>query len=68
VKITSCDTIISWREETALFGVALLICVASRICDISHHMDHMVRFPRPSPLCFAYCKQSKTGGVEGLPP
>jgi len=29
-------------------------------------MDHMMKFPRPSPSVFAYCKQSKTGGVEGL--
>ena len=29
-------------------------------------VDHMMKFPRPSPSIFAYCKQSKTGGVEGL--
>jgi len=26
----------------------------------------MMKFPRPSPSIFAYCKRSKTGGVEGL--
>ena len=25
-----------------------------------------MKFPRPSPSVFAYCKRSKTGGVEGL--
>jgi len=28
--------------------------------------DRMVRFLRPSPSIFAYFKQSKTGGIEGL--
>jgi len=28
--------------------------------------DHVMKFPRPSPSVFAYCKRSKTGGVEGL--
>ena len=27
---------------------------------------HVRRFPRPSPPFFAYCKRSKTGGVESL--
>ena len=25
-----------------------------------------MKFPRPSPSIFAYCKRSKTGGIEGL--
>jgi len=25
-----------------------------------------MKFPRPSSSVFAYCKRSKTGGVEGL--
>ena len=29
-------------------------------------VDHMVRFTRPSPSIFAYCKRPKTGGREGL--
>ena len=28
--------------------------------------DHVVRFTRPSPSVFAYCKRSKTGAREGL--
>jgi len=28
--------------------------------------DHMMKFPRPSPSVFAYCKRSETGGVKGL--
>jgi len=28
--------------------------------------DHVMKFPRPSRSVFAYCKRSKTGGVEGL--
>ena len=28
--------------------------------------NHVMKFPRPSPSVFAYCKRSKTGGVEGL--
>ena len=31
-----------------------------------HSMDHMMKFPRFSPSILAYCKRSKTGGVEGL--
>jgi len=29
-------------------------------------VHHMIRFPMPSPSIFAFCKWSKTGGVEGL--
>jgi len=32
----------------------------------SHAADHVMKFPRPSPSVFAYCKRSKNGGVEGL--
>jgi len=39
--------------------------VASRIYDVSCATDHVMKF-RPSPSIFAYCKQSKTGGIEGL--
>ena len=28
--------------------------------------SHMTRSPRPSPSLFAYCKQSNTGGGNGL--
>jgi len=28
--------------------------------------DHVMKFCRPSLSIFAHCKQSKTGGVEGL--
>ena len=28
--------------------------------------DHVVRFTRPSPSVFVYCKRSKTGAGEGL--
>ena len=31
-----------------------------------HAVDHVMKFTRPSPSVFAYCKRSKTGGVEGL--
>jgi len=31
-----------------------------------HAADHVMKFSCPSPSVFAYCKQSKTGGVEGL--
>ena len=27
---------------------------------------HVIKSPRPSPSVFAYCKQSKTGGGNGL--
>ena len=29
-------------------------------------VDHVVGITRPSPSVFAYCKQSETGGKEGL--
>ena len=29
-------------------------------------VDHVVRFTRPSPSVFAYCKRSNTGAGEGL--
>ena len=38
----------------------------SRSCDVSRAADHVMKYPRPSPSVFAYCKRSKTGGVEGL--
>ena len=38
----------------------------SRTCDVSCAVDHVVRFTRPSPSVFAYCKWSKTGAGEGL--
>ena len=31
----------------------------------SRAVDHVIKFPRPSPPIFTYCKRSKTGGVEG---
>jgi len=31
-----------------------------------HATDHVMKFPRPSSSVFAYCKQSETGGIEGL--
>ena len=33
---------------------------------VSCAVDHVVRFARPSPSVFAYCKRSKTGAGEGL--
>jgi len=36
-----------------------------RRCD-SRGTDHVMKFHRPSPSVFAYCKRSKTGGVEDL--
>ena len=38
----------------------------SRTCDVMCAADHVVRFTRPSPSDFAYCKRSKTGAGEGL--
>ena len=38
----------------------------SRTCDVMCAADHVVRFTRPSPSVFAYCKRSKTGAGEGL--
>ena len=31
-----------------------------------HATDHVMKFPKPSPSAFVYCKRSKTGDVEGL--
>ena len=38
----------------------------SRICDIRRAADHIMKFPTTSPSIFAYCKQQKIGGVDGL--
>ena len=32
----------------------------------SRTADHVMKFPRPSPSIFAYCKWSKTWSIEGL--
>ena len=44
-------------------GMAIHISVMT--CDACA-ADHVVRFTRPSPSVFAYCKRSKTGAGEGL--
>ena len=36
------------------------------IVNSEHTADHLVRFIRPSPSIFAYCKHSKTRGGEDL--
>ena len=38
----------------------------SRTCDVVCAVDHVVRFIRPSPSVFAYCKRSKTTAGELL--
>ena len=63
-----------------MFSVgACLVFIASTECKIgllpsmAIHISvttcadyHVVRFTRPSPSIFTYCKQSKTGGGEDL--
>ena len=53
----------SKRKIDLLPSMAIHIVVTT--CDTCA-MDHVVRFTRPSPSVFAYCKQSRTGAVEGL--
>ena len=44
---------------------SMAIHISVTTCDACA-ADHVVRFTRPSPSVFAYCKQSKTGAGEGL--
>ena len=43
---------------------SMTIHISMTTCDACA-MDH-IRFTRPSPSVFAYCKRSKTGSGEGL--
>ena len=51
------------RKIGPLPSMAVHICVTT--CD-AFAADHVVRFSRPFPSVFAYCKRSKTGAGEGL--
>ena len=51
------------RKICLLCSMAIHISVTT--CD-GCAADHMVRFTRPCLSVFAYCKQSRTGGREGL--
>ena len=39
---------------------------SSGTAPVSHITQHMTKSPRPSPSVFTYCKQSNTGGENGL--
>ena len=51
------------RKIGLLPSMAIHISVTT--CD-ARATDHVVRFTRPSPSVFAYCKRSKTGAREDL--
>jgi len=65
------DRIGNWHITLYVYAMACNIHTdsISYYCyphDISHDMDHIVKFHWPSPSVFAYCKQSNLGGVEDL--
>ena len=51
------------RKIGLLPSMAIHIYVTT--CD-AYAADHVVRFTRPSPSIYAYCKRSKNGAGEGL--
>ena len=62
-EITPTYLTLTERKIGLLPSMAIHISVTT--CDACA-ADHVVRFTRPSPSIFAYCKRSKTGAGEGL--
>jgi len=54
--------LLMWPKDIVISDIMKL---NSDIAAIGPKSDHVVRFPRPSPSVFAYCKQAKPGDVEG---
>ena len=64
-SVSACLVFIASSERKIGLLPSMAIHIGVTTCDACA-ADHMVRFTRPSPSAFAYCKRSKTGAGEGL--
>ena len=65
LSVGTCLVFIASTEHKIGLLPSMVIHISVTTCDACA-VDHVVRFTGPSPSAFAYCKQSKTGGWEGL--
>ena len=61
-SVAACFSFTARTESRSVFSTTHISVTTCDTCA----MDHVVRFTRPSPTVFVYCKQSRTGGGEGL--
>ena len=64
-SVSACLVFIASSERKIGLLPSMAIHIMVTTCDACA-ADHVVRFTRPSPSVFAYCKRSKTGAGEGL--
>ena len=64
-SVSACLVFVASTERKIGLLPSMAIHISVTTCDACA-ADHVVRFTRPSPSVFAYCKRSKTGAGEGL--
>ena len=64
-SVSACLVFVASTERKISLLPSMAIHISVTTCDACA-ADHVVRFTRPSPSVFAYCKRSKTGAGEGL--
>ena len=64
-SISACLVFVASSERKISLLPSMAIHISVTTCDACA-ADQVVRFTRPSPSVFAYCKRSKTGAGEGL--
>ena len=65
LSVSACLVFVASTEHKIGLLPSIAIHISVTTCDACA-ADHVVRFTRPSPSVFAYCKRSKTGAGEGL--
>ena len=64
-SVGACLVFVASTERKIGLFPSIAIHISVTTCDACA-ADHVVRFTRPSPSVFAYCKRSKAGAREGL--
>ena len=64
-SVRACLVFVARTERKISLLPSMAIHISVTTCDACA-ADHVVRFTRPSPSVFTYCKRSKTGAGEGL--
>ena len=64
-SVSACLVFVASTERKIGLLPSMAVQTSVTTCDACA-ADHVVRFTRPSPSVFAYCKRSKTGAREGL--
>ena len=64
-SVSACVVFVASTERKIGLLPSMAIYISVTTCDACA-ADHVVRFTRPFPSVFAYCKRSKTGAREGL--